>query len=205
MTERRPHWTDELIEAVSTTIVQPDGQVGYWDTEATCDVIAVVEDWMIGKDTKLAPAGTTPEAAIARVLALHAPAEYPDLPYPICEHCTGDSAYQWWPCPTVQAIRGHTPAQGVREIWPEDIDEMAADLDEHGHPRLLIRLKPEPEHITITVQPETCGDAWEDEDSFGYCHECRLPKGHSGDHVCANQDDDQDACHWHNWNDTPQP
>jgi len=119
MTERRPHWTDELIEAVSTTIVQPDGQVGYWDTEATCDVIAVVEDWMIGKDTKLAPAGTTPEAAI--------------------------------------------------------------------------------------VQPETCGDAWEDEDSFGYCHECRLPKGHSGDHVCANQDDDQDACHWHNWNDTPQP
>lgn len=115
MTERRPHWTDELIEAVSTTIVQPDGQVGYWDTEATCDVIAVVEDWMIGKDTKLAPAGTTPEAAI--------------------------------------------------------------------------------------VQPETCGDAWEDEDSFGYCHECRLPKGHSGDHVCANQDDDQDACHWRNWDD----
>lgn len=49
---------------------------------------------------------------------------------------------------------------------------------------------------------EACGDAWEDEDSFGYGHECRLPKGHSGDHICAYQDDDRDDCRWRNWDDT---
>ena len=52
---------------------------------------------------------------------------------------------------------------------------------------------------------EPCGDAWEDEDSFGYGHECRLPKGHKGDHICANQDDDEDYCRWRNWGDTPTP
>lgn len=60
----------------------------------------------------------------------------------------------------------------------------------------------------ITVVPQPCGNAWEDEESFGYSHECRLPKGHEGDHVCGFQDDDQDDCRWRNWDevdDTPQP
>ncbi len=94
------------------------------------------------------------------------------------------------------------------DIDPDEIDAMAMDFDEYGRPRLNVRMKPKAEMIEITVEPQPCGDAWEDEDSFGYGHECRLPKGHSGDHVCANQDDDQDACHWHNWDevdDTPQP
>ena len=87
---------------------------------------------------------------------------------------------------------------------PEDIDDMAMDYDEYGRPRLNIRLKPEsPGMVDIVFLPNKCDDAWEDEDSFGYGHECRLPKGHKGDHVCAYHDDDQDFCRWKNWADTP--
>lgn len=55
--------------------------------------------------------------------------------------------------------------------------------------------------ITRSCRDEACGDEWEDEDSFGYGHECRLPRGHSGDHICAYQDDDRDDCRWRNWDD----
>lgn len=53
------------------------------------------------------------DEAIERVLAQHTKGEYPDLPYPICEQCSEDRSYQWWPCPTVQAITQDTPDPGA--------------------------------------------------------------------------------------------
>jgi len=53
----------------------------------------------------------------------------------------------------------------------------------------------------MNSEPPKCDDWWEDDDSVGIGHECRLPKGHHGDHVCMHQDDDQDWCRWHNWAD----
>lgn len=44
VSERRPHWTDELIEAVRAT--GDDGEVDYWmPREQVYRIIAAVEDW----------------------------------------------------------------------------------------------------------------------------------------------------------------
>ena len=40
----------------------------------------------------------------ARVLAVHTRRHYDDLPFDICEQCSEDRGYQWWPCPTVAAL-----------------------------------------------------------------------------------------------------
>jgi hypothetical protein len=49
MSERRPHWEDDLIEAVADMAwgVNPKNEGGYGRTyfEMTYDVIAAVEDW----------------------------------------------------------------------------------------------------------------------------------------------------------------
>lgn len=50
----------------------------------------------------------------------------------------------------------------------------------------------------MNSEPPKCNDWWEDDEAFSIGHECRLPKGHHGDHVCMYQDDDQDWCRWHN-------
>jgi hypothetical protein len=86
-----------------------------------------------------------------------------------------------------------------------EIDEVRMDaVHENGMIQVsyAVRTRPNPEVIEFTVTTpgrESCGDAWEDDDSFGIGHECRLPKGHSGDHVCAYQDDDEDYCRWTNY------
>ena len=49
-------------------------------------------------------AALTAQDTIQRVLNHHTEGVYPDLPYPICEQCSEDRGYQWWPCPTVAAI-----------------------------------------------------------------------------------------------------
>lgn len=46
MTDRRPHWTDDLIEAVRREAYGLGFEVLHGDQiEAVCDIIAVVEDW----------------------------------------------------------------------------------------------------------------------------------------------------------------
>lgn len=87
-----------------------------------------------------------------------------------------------------------------------NVDGTTYQIDEVEYADSLVinmRLVPKSEMVDIVVLPDKCDDAWEDEDSFGYGHECRLPKGHKGDHVCAYQDDDQDFCRWKNCADTP--
>lgn len=44
--------------------------------------------------------------------------------------------------------------------------------------------------------PHSCPDWFEDYDSFGIGHQCRLPEGHEGYHVCLFQGDDEDWCRW---------
>ena len=46
MTERRPHWDDDLITAVCATGSYSDGEVDYWMTsDQVYRIIAAVEDW----------------------------------------------------------------------------------------------------------------------------------------------------------------
>ena len=52
------------------------------------------------------------------------------------------------------------------------------------------------------MRTEKCEDWWYDgSDVMPVTHECRLPKGHEGDHICGNQGDDQDWCRWENCDD----
>jgi len=112
MSERRPHWTDDLIEAVYAELpakkyqVEPDS----WEVHR---IIAAVEDWARWEHV---PKGTLArleqaEAAIARVRDLHCLTvdvlDGPDGPEDV-EHCQecGYISIDAEPCPTIRAIEG---------------------------------------------------------------------------------------------------
>lgn len=50
----------------------------------------------------------------------------------------------------------------------------------------------------MTEAPK-CDSWYEDDESFGIGHECKLPKGHEGDHICLFQNPEDDWCRWVNW------
>ena len=104
MSERRPHWTDDLIEAVYAELpakkyqVEPDS----WEVHR---IIAAVEDWARWEHV---PKGTLArleqaEAAIARVRELHHSKldRHPQGDVQRCIACLDP-----WPCPTIRAIEG---------------------------------------------------------------------------------------------------
>ena len=75
MSERRPHWTDDLIEAVYAELpakkyqVEPDS----WEVHR---IIAAVEDWVLSApifDLYLSRKHAPDKAAIQRVRELHTP------------------------------------------------------------------------------------------------------------------------------------
>ena len=103
MTERRPHWTDDLIDAVRYAAHD-------WGPESHLDVyavIAAVEDWVLSApifDLYLSRKHAPDKAAIQRVRDLHRTG--PGEPTPggsICWGCGGT-----WPCPTIKALDGAT-------------------------------------------------------------------------------------------------
>ena len=119
MTERRPHWSDDLVEAVRSKIgIHQHGPIGEiriynpFDDEVY-NVIAAVEDWARWEHV---PKGTLrrleqAEAAIARVRDLHCLTvdvlDGPDGPEDV-EHCQecGYISIDAEPCPTIRAIEG---------------------------------------------------------------------------------------------------
>ena len=110
MSDRRPHWDAELLDAVGRSMHafydRPDAMHVY-------AVIAAVEDWARWEHV---PKGTLrrleqAEAAIARVRDLHCLTvdvlDGPDGPEDV-EHCQecGYISIDAEPCPTIRAIEG---------------------------------------------------------------------------------------------------
>ena len=104
MSERRPHWTDDLIEAVYAELpakkyqVEPDS----WEVHR---IIAAVEDWARWEHV---PKGTLArleqaEAAIARVRELHH-SKLDRHPQGDVQRCI--ACLDLWPCPTIRVIEG---------------------------------------------------------------------------------------------------
>ena len=104
MSERRPHWTNDLIEAVYAELpakkyqVEPDS----WEVHR---IIAAVEDWARWEHV---PKGTLArleqaEAAIARVRELHH-SKLDRHPQGDVQRCI--ACLDLWPCPTIRAIEG---------------------------------------------------------------------------------------------------
>ena len=117
MSDRRPHWTDELINAVIDLQYHcvdcmeddyPDIDPRNHDAVNAawaCEVIAAVEDWARWEHV---PKGTLArleqaEAAIARVRELHHSKldRHPQGDVQRCIACLDP-----WPCPTIRAIEG---------------------------------------------------------------------------------------------------
>ena len=117
MSERRPHWTDDLIEAVYAELpakkyqVEPDS----WEVHR---IIAAVEDWARWEHV---PKGTLArleqaEAAIARVRELHTPhrcqmsTRHTNCSINFDGGCSRKSKCQVcrvdYPCATVRALDG---------------------------------------------------------------------------------------------------
>ena len=99
MSERRPHWNDELIYAVASRIGVHD------DDSRVYQVIAAVEDWARWEHV---PKGTLArleqaEAAIARVRELHH-SKLDRHPQGDVQRCI--ACLDLWPCPTIRAIEG---------------------------------------------------------------------------------------------------
>ena len=99
MSERRPHWDDDLIEAVNDCL-DTSGDVISFDAYG---VIAAVEDWVYDNFQG---------RAIQRVRELHKGT-------PECAHCAGvtglpdganvdtcDECCEVMPCPTIRALDG---------------------------------------------------------------------------------------------------
>jgi len=120
MTERRPHWDDDLIDAVRDAVDIEFDEVLRLTEDSILAVIAAVEDWrnsniqvhwqgMTATERNLSEAlgreqrdRAELEAAIARVRQLHRTG--PGEPTPggsICGGCGHP-----WPCLTVQALDG---------------------------------------------------------------------------------------------------
>ena len=101
MSERRSHWTDDLIEAVYAELpakkyqVEPDS----WEVHR---IIAAVEDWVLSApifDLYLSRKHAPDKAAIQRVRELHRQSHFSNE----CIECAPGGIY-YWPCPTVEAL-----------------------------------------------------------------------------------------------------
>ena len=104
MTERRPHWDDDLIEAVSSALENP------FHDEMVYAIIAAVEDWQVANARDrvyLAEPTSAEQAAIARVRDLH---EKHDCSRHEHSYCGNDGICRWclgeYPCPTIRALDG---------------------------------------------------------------------------------------------------
>ena len=127
MTDRRPHWDDDLVEAVRSKIgIHQHGPIGEiriynpFDDEVY-NVIAAVEDWQCDEHEQAmrelrgwqdAAASyrlraEKAEAAIARVRELHGRHD-PNCPYG--EDCAGAglclACREEYPCATIRALNG---------------------------------------------------------------------------------------------------
>ena len=113
MTElrRRPHWDDELIDAVFhaiKAIQSPHGDTMFVAPSDAYTVIAAVEDWQAEKRrgeaafSWLMARDARQQAAIARVRELHAPIRVDLAGSERCGYC----AILPWPCDTIRAIDG---------------------------------------------------------------------------------------------------
>ena len=111
MSERRPHWTDDLIEAVNDAM-----ENNAYHDEMVYAVIAAVEDWVYdnfqGGEYDNPVEYTPEERAIQRVRELHKGTSE-------CAHCAGvtglpdganvdtcDECCEVMPCPTIRALDG---------------------------------------------------------------------------------------------------
>lgn len=124
MTERRPHWDDDLIDAVFRIMDNYAAEV--WRRVVdhgtpTFDIIAAVENWQMRQDiagdwgtvawsVRMYNHWVTAEATEARVRELHRPSRSTiwshDLQQAItvttCQQCGSDP----YPCPTIKALDG---------------------------------------------------------------------------------------------------
>ena len=118
MTERRAHWSDDLIDAVFRRMDGYAAGVVRSETDhgtPTFDIIAAVEDWVLenyqGGEYDNPVEFTPEEAAIARVRELHrltvdvldGPGGPEDVEH--CQEC-GYISIDAEPCPTIRAIEG---------------------------------------------------------------------------------------------------
>lgn len=94
--QRRPHWDDDLIDAVSESIPYPFPEVVIYS------VIAAVEDWQATqvRELEVTVCECPPKAAIQRVRELHYNTAT-HHPSGCCSECGGT-----YPCPTVRALDG---------------------------------------------------------------------------------------------------
>jgi len=113
MTERRPHWDDDLIDAVFRALSHTYRAQGWTGgiaidlDESVYPLIAAVEDWHKAKrDSRILHALTwkrrlvEAEATIQRVRELHYNTAT-HHPSGCCSECGGT-----YPCPTVRALDG---------------------------------------------------------------------------------------------------
>ena len=103
MTERRPHWDDELITAVCAAVANDHF---YFTTDQVYDVIAAVEDWALSApifDLYLSRKHAPDKAAIQRVRELHH-SKLDRHPQGDVQRCI--ACLDLWPCPTIRVIEG---------------------------------------------------------------------------------------------------
>ena len=107
MTDRRPHWDDDLLTAVHAAVANDHF---YFTTDQVYDVIAAVEDWALSApifDLYLSRKHAPDKAAIQRVRELHGRHD-PNCPYG--EDCAGAglclACREEYPCATIRALNG---------------------------------------------------------------------------------------------------
>ena len=103
MTERRPHWDDDLLTAVHAAVANDHF---YFTTDQVYDVIAAVEDWALSApifDLYLSRKHAPDKAAIQRVRELHH-SKLDRHPQGDVQRCI--ACLDLWPCPTIRAIEG---------------------------------------------------------------------------------------------------
>jgi hypothetical protein len=135
MTSRRPHWDDDLIDAVRDAVDVEFDDIWKLSEDSIRAVIAAVEDWQEREKTRCksdtayhcATHDTQwlddesdrceykrmvdAEAAVARVWELHRPCLDPHLHdgSHCCMECSDygrQGAVRMYPCPTIRAIEG---------------------------------------------------------------------------------------------------
>jgi len=103
MTDRRPHWDDDLLTAVHAAVANDHF---YFTTDQVYDVIAAVEDWALSApifDLYLSRKHAPDKAAIQRVRELHH-SKLDRHPQGDVQRCI--ACLDLWPCPTIRAIEG---------------------------------------------------------------------------------------------------
>ena len=112
MTDRRPHWDDDLVEAVRSKIGMhqhgPIGEIRIYNPfdDEVYNVIAAVEDWALSApifDLYLSRKHAPDKAAIQRVRELHH-SKLDRHPQGDVQRCI--ACLDLWPCPTIRAIEG---------------------------------------------------------------------------------------------------